>query len=131
MHSEEPNNIFTQLAYLSLLPLFLAVCISLYHALNLAQYTGYVFSFARINSYIYSHSYGALLLVFFSGIQTGQNLQTKNHCLGLFNFILLWLAWFSYHSFADLKGMLLLMGCWLAAFIIDLKTKQECPIPMR
>jgi len=121
----QPNNFFIKLTYISLLPLFFALLLSIYQVFNLSEYTGYIFSFARINSYIYAHSYGALLLVLLRGIQIGQNIQGQNRLFIIFNFIILLLAWVSYQSFADSMGMLLLMSCWLAALIIDLKANQH------
>jgi hypothetical protein len=129
MNQLKPHKTFTLLAVLSLLPLVFALGLALYQAFDVAAYTGISFSFARINSYIYAHSYGALLLVFFAGIQIGQALQNANRWLLIFNFMLLGLAWLSFHSFADAQGVILLLSCWLAALLIDFKAKQNAIIP--
>ena len=121
MNQLESPKTFTLLAVLSILPLLFALGLALYQAFDLAAYTGISFNFARINSYIYAHSYGALLLVFFAGIQIGQALQNANRWLLIFNFMLLGLAWLSYHSFADQAGMLLLLSCWLAGLLVEFR----------
>ncbi len=123
------NKTFTILAYFSILPLFFALFLALYTALDGPAISGYFINFARINSYIYAHSYGALLLALFAGIQIGQNLHSVNKGYWLFNFILLWLAWLSYQSFADAQGIILLLCCWLAALIIDFHAHNQNAIP--
>lgn len=129
MNQLETQKTFTLLAGLSILPLLFALGLALYQAFDVAAYTGTHFSFARINSYIYAHSYGALLLVFFAGIQIGQALQHANRWLLIFNFMLLGLAWLSYHSFADQAGLLLLLSCWLAGLLVDFITVKQTHMP--
>lgn len=120
---------FAYLAYLSLMPLIFALALAIYHAINIDSITDYTLAFAGINSYIFSHSYGALLLVFYAGIQIGMSLQIQSRWYAIFNFLLLWLAWISYQSFADARGMLLLLCCWTAAFLVDLRIKQSTSLP--
>ena len=123
----QANKTFTVLAYFSILPLFLALLLAIYYAVDGAAYTGYSINFARLNAYIYAHSYGALLLALFAGIQIGQHLQSYWHVT--FNFTVLGMAWFSFHSFADAGGMMFLLCCWIAAAIIDITTQQQNTMP--
>ena len=125
MNQMATNKTFSTLAFLSILPLFFALCLALYAAFDGAAYTGYRFSFARINAYIYAHSYGALLLVLFAGIQIGQSIQSHQRWYVIFNFVLMWLAWLSFHSFADAQGIMLLTCAWLAASLIDYQAFKQ------
>ncbi len=124
-----PNKTLKILAYISMLPLIFALFLALYVALEGPAISGYFINFARINSYIYAHSYGALLLALFAGIQIGQNLQAQHHWYVIFNFCILGLAWLSYQSFADALGVTLLLCCWLAALIIDVNAQNQHSFP--
>ncbi len=125
MQQKTANKGIIFLAYLSITPLFFALFLALYAALDGPAISGYFINFARINAYIYSHSYAALLLCVFAGIQIGMTAQLPNRWYVLFNFCLLFLAWYSYHSFADAQGLMLLICCWLAAFFIDISAQQN------
>lgn len=129
--SMHPAKLIKVFAYLGLLPLVLAVILALYQKLNWSVYTGIEMSFARINSYIYAHSYGALLLTLFAGIQIGTIMSRETHAwYVVFNFALLGFGWISYQSFADAQGLALLLCCWLAAMIIDINAKQHAIVPV-
>lgn len=116
------------LAYLSTLPLWMALGLALYVAFDGPSNSGYFINFARINAYIYSHSYAALLLCVYAGIQIGMTIQQPSRFYVVFNFCLLFLAWYSYHSFADAQGVGLLLSCWFAALLSDFYTKLQTNI---
>lgn len=105
---------------LSVLPLLLALLLALYFKFNLAELTGVTIKFARLNAYIFAHSYGALLLASFCGINIGQALQQSWNGLSLWlNFGMLLLSWLSYKSFANWQGMAFLIFCWSAFLLIS------------
>ncbi len=123
-----PNHTITVLAYLSTLPLWMALGLALYVVFDGPSNSGYFINFARINAYIYSHSYAALLLCLYAGIQIGMTLQQPSRFYALFNFILLLMSWYSYHSFADAQGVGLLLSCWFAAMMVDYYAKLQANI---
>ncbi|TDR19359.1 hypothetical protein [Marinicella litoralis] len=100
--------------YTCLLPLLFSLWLACYQWLNWSQYTGLSLSYARLNSYIYAHSYGALLLVLFVGIRIGQTTSyaQQKYRLAL-HLSLAMCAWLSLASFADLAGMTFLSFCWM------------------
>lgn len=115
-----------QLLYLSLLPFIYALALSLANWLGWQELFPHEHHFIRLNSYIYAHSYGALLLGFVSGIKIGMAFeQPRSNTYVLLNWLLLVFAWFSHQSFADLTGILILLSGWLAAIIIDQMAKQN------
>ncbi|WP_223789299.1 hypothetical protein [Marinicella meishanensis] len=108
------------LAYLSTLPLLLAVLLAMHKHWDWSGFTGMPMSFAHINAYIYAHSYGAMLLCLSVGIQIGWLLhRSPTAGLILAYFSLLPVAWFSQQSYADLLGVGLLTCCWLVASLLD------------
>ncbi len=121
------NKTLKILAYISMLPLIFSLFLALYVALDGPVISSYFMSFARINSYIYAHSYGALLLALLAGIQIGQSLQAYDSKYLIFNFSLLGFVWLSYQSFADALGVTLLLCCWIAALIIDVNNQKNLP----
>lgn len=126
MQAIKPNKTIYFLAILSLLPLLFSLSLALYFYFDWGQITDVFLPWARLNSYIYSHSYAALLLVMFAGIQMGQALNPpyKNWTL-LFHFGLLILTWLSFKSFADYQGMLLLTICWAASCLFDMHSLKQ------
>ena len=110
---------FKLILLLSVLPLFFALFLSVYFWLNLADLTHASFKLARLNSYIYAHSYGALLLAVFCGINIGHSIDTTRQGLFiLLNFVLILMAWLGYKSFGDWQGMTLLIFCWILSLSI-------------
>ena len=107
-------------AYLSLLPLVLVLLLALINFFEWSLLTGKTLAFARINSYIYAHSYGVILICSYSGLQIGMILEKPQvHFYLWFNFAVILLSWLSFHSFADLKGLMLLLCCQLAVTMVD------------
>jgi hypothetical protein len=99
---------------LSLMPLLYALFLAIYFWFNLADLTDVTFKFARLNSYIYAHSYGAILLVAFCGISIGLFAEkNQSGLLALLSFLLILITWLSYKSFGDWQGMVLLIFCWV------------------
>lgn len=108
------------LAWLSIVPLWLAVLLAMHKQLGWAAYTGLTLSFAHINAYIYAHSYGAMLLCLFAGMQIGWLLQkAPTLALLVFYFLLMAVAWLSHQSYADFLGLGLLTVCWLTTSLVD------------
>ena len=107
-------------AYLSLLPLVLAVLLALINFFEWPLLTGKTLAFARINSYIYAHSYGVLLICSYSGLQIGMVMEKPQvHFYLWFNFAVILLSWLSFHSFAEMKGLMLLLSCQSAVTVVD------------
>ncbi len=130
MNMMQRSKTFTTLASISLLPLIFALLLALYHHFNWASYTGIEMGFALINAYIYAHSYAAILLALFAGMQIGlvlSNEQQPGYIL--FNFTLMGMAWLSYQSYADFKGIAFLMFCWLVALALDWHAWQTKTVP--
>ncbi len=126
----QPSKTFKALAYMSLVPLLLTLLLALYHHLDWASFTGVKLSFAHINAYIYTHSYAALLLALFAGIQIGAVLNQKHHSgYVAFNFLIIVVAWLSYQSYADFLGISLLLFCWLTALALDWHAHNQNILP--
>ena len=118
------------LAYLSTLPLCLAVLLAMHKQLGWAAYTGLPLSFAHINAYIYAHSYGAMLLCLFAGIQLGWLLpRAPAAALLVFYFLLPVVAWLSQQSFADWLGLGLLTVCWITSSLLDWQVAKSLSQP--
>ena len=109
-----------------LLPFLYALFLACYQWLDWFQLTDYPIHFARINSYIYAHSYGALLLVFFVGIKMGQSRPHSNDKIKHILYAALALcAWLSFSSFADRQGLIFLIFCWLLFSLSEIYFNQQ------
>ena len=129
-HQKTHHSLLKWLMMISLTPLLYALLLALAQAAGWHQLITHEHHFARINSYIYAHSYGTILLSLMCGIQLGQLMnQAGSAWLTVSQFILVGVSWFSFKSFADQTGMLLLVCCWLAALFIDLIARQHDWLP--
>ncbi len=105
--------------YICLLPLLYSLFLACYQAFDGSSITGYSVPFARINSYIYAHSYGALLIMLFVGIKIGLLMSNKQATSVIgFHLVIAMVTWASFKSFADLNGLLLLISCWIGLALI-------------
>jgi hypothetical protein len=129
-HQKTNHSLLTWLMMISLTPLLYALLLAVAQAAGWHQLITHEQHFARINSYIYAHSYGTILLSLMCGIQMGQLMnQAGSAWLTVSQFILVGVSWLSFKSFADQTGMLLLASCWLAALFIDLIARQHDWLP--
>lgn len=118
------------LLLISLAPLTYALLLATAQATGWQHVFTHEHHFARINSYIYAHSYGVILLSLMTGIQLGQLLNDVRYPkLTICYFLVIGVAWFSLKSFADQTGLLMLACCWLGAFFIDLIARQHDLMP--
>ncbi len=114
------HRIIQVIAWLGLVPLILALFFAMHHRFDWHILSGTPKHYARISAYIYIHYTAALLLIMMAGIQIGRDMDRDSSPLFmLFNLFLLVVVWFSYRSFGDFYGVLLLFMAWLAAFAID------------
>ena len=122
----KPVKINTLLLYACLLPLLYALLLACYQAFDWSTLTGYPIPFSRINSYIYAHSYGALLLVLLVGIQIGQSLHNKPPNAEIILYLSVALStWISMRSFADMQGVLMLMLGYSTLWFFQLVTTSK------
>lgn len=120
------QNLVRLIILLGLIPLFLALFFALHFYFNWDIVSGNRKNFARINSYIYTHYTAALLLIMMAGIQIGRVLDRGGSSLYiLFNLLLFVVIWFSYRSFADFNGILLIFIAWAAAFVLDINANNN------
>ena len=123
-------NTFKALALISLLPFAFALFLAAYAWFDLANYTGIHWPFARINSYIYAHSFGVILLVLLTGIQMGIIItQSNQRFYLLLSFVLILVAWFSFKTYADFTGIIIMMICYGASWLSDSMIKPLAVIP--
>ena len=127
MNTEKATKI---IFFLSVLPLIFALFLSLYFSFNLADLTTITYKFSRINSYIYAHSYGAILLTMFCGLCLGRLINEEvSGWILLIYFILVMAAWLSYQSFADWIGMSFLIFCWIVHAFLFIKARNLIGLP--
>lgn len=104
---------------LCLTPLLFALFLAIYFWFNLPDLSDVTIKFARLNSYIYAHSYGAILLVAFCGVSIGLLAgKSQQGLLIALSFLLILTTWLSFKSFGDWQGMTLLIFCWALNLII-------------
>jgi hypothetical protein len=119
------------LLLISLAPLTYALLLATAQATGWQHVFTHEHHFARINSYIYAHSYGVILLSLMTGIQLGQLLNDVSYPkLTSCYFLIIGAVWFSLKSFADQTGLMMLLSCWLAGFFIDLIARQHDLMPV-
>ncbi len=112
--------------YICLLPLLYSLFLACYQAFDGSSITGYSVPFARINSYIYAHSYGALLIMLFVGIKIGSLLSNKQATSMIgFYLVVAMVTWASFKSFADMQGIALMMLCFLITWLYEIKFENK------
>jgi hypothetical protein len=115
---------------LSVLPLLFALFLAIYFRINLADLSAITFKFSRLNSYIYAHSYGAILLSALCGMALGKTLSNKDTGgITLLLFALMISTWVSYKSFADWQGMSFLIFCCIFYTALFVKNKHLLDLP--
>ena len=116
----EPKNTLKILTYISTLPLLGAMLIALNGRFLAWGLTGEMLGFARLNAYIYAHSYGALLLCLITGMHLTELIRHQASSIWIVAyFSLLLLSWFSFKSFADFEGILMLACCWVGLLLMS------------
>lgn len=114
----------------SVLPLVFALFLAIYFSLNLENIAAISFKFSRLNSYIYAHSYGAILLSTCCGIGLGQVIDSSDAgWTALLYFVLMVAVWLSFKSFADWQGMCFLIFCWLIYATIFFQSSKQIKSP--
>lgn len=121
----EPKKTLKILSYISTLPLFGALLMALNGRFWAWGLTGEMLGFARLNAYIYAHAYGALLLCLITGMHLAELIrhQTASMWIVVY-FSLLYLSWFSFISFADFEGILMLLCCWIGLLLMTLSQNR-------
>ncbi len=124
------NQISNLLTTLGLLPFVYALLLALYQVLGLGQLTGFAYVFARIDSYIYAHSFGVVFFALLAGLQLGLAINRSLSKMYLFsNLVLFSLAWASFLSYANQYGLMVLTLAYVVDLMVAYVAHKEQQIP--
>ncbi len=118
------------LILLGFLPFLYTLLLALYNALDAAELTGFSYAFARIDSYIYAHSFGVVFFSLLTGIQLGLAIErnlSRSYFIG--NVLVFTLAWASFLSYANKYGLLALAIAYVADLMLAYIAQKEQQIP--
>lgn len=127
MTKKQFSNLLTGLG---LLPFVYSLLLALYPVLGFSQVTGFPYVFARIDAYIYAHSFGVVFFALLAGLQLGLAIDRHPSKVYLFSHAVVFiLAWGSFLSYANQYGLMVLMLAYVADLMVAYVAHKEQQIP--